>query len=132
MDQRLLSAKYQTCLHVVLPATGHVVLPHTSSRQHCLTPTDTPVGHGASSLRLRADLYFAQTRGLVGRAQSSTPVVQTRGSPGTYEMRRRKRISLHRGPVPIAVGSGQYWAMDFVHDQLLNGRKFRVLTVIDK
>jgi len=41
-------------------------------------------------------------------------------------------ISLHRGPVPIATGGGQYWAMDFVHDQLANGRKFRVLTVIDK
>jgi len=46
--------------------------------------------------------------------------------------RRRKRISLHRGPVPAATSAGQYWAMDFVHDQLANGRKFRVLTVIDK
>jgi len=47
-------------------------------------------------------------------------------------VRRRKRISLHRGPAPIATRSGQYWAMDFVHDQMANGRKFRVLTVIDK
>ena len=47
-------------------------------------------------------------------------------------VRRRKCISLHRGPVPTATGGGQYWAMDFVHDQLANGRKFRVLTVIDK
>lgn len=47
-------------------------------------------------------------------------------------VRRRKRISLHRGPVPVATSGGQYWAMDFVHDQLSSGRKFRVLTVIDK
>jgi putative transposase len=47
-------------------------------------------------------------------------------------VRRRKRISLHRGPVPTATGGGQYWAMDLVHDQLANGRTFRVLTVIDK
>lgn len=47
-------------------------------------------------------------------------------------VRRKKRISLHRGPVPTATAGGQYWAMDFVHDQLQNGRKFRVLTVIDK
>lgn len=47
-------------------------------------------------------------------------------------VRRRKRISLHRGPVPTASRAGQYWAMDFVHDQLAGGRKFRVLTVIDK
>ena len=45
---------------------------------------------------------------------------------------RRKRISVHRGPPPVATTCGQYWAIDFVHDQLSNGRKFRVLTVIDK
>jgi putative transposase len=47
-------------------------------------------------------------------------------------VRRRKRISLHRGPTPVATRRGEYWAMDFVHDQLQNGRKFRVLTIIDK
>ncbi len=47
-------------------------------------------------------------------------------------VRRRKRISLHRGPVPVATTRNEYWSMDFVHDQLANGRKFRVLTVIDK
>lgn len=47
-------------------------------------------------------------------------------------VRRRKRISLHRGPVPAATRANEYWTMDFVHDQLANGRKFRVLTVLDK
>jgi putative transposase len=47
-------------------------------------------------------------------------------------VRRRKRISLHRGPAPVPTGVNQSWSMDFVHDQLLNGHKFRVLTVIDK
>ena len=47
-------------------------------------------------------------------------------------VKRRKRISLHRGPVPAATTRNEYWAMDFVHDQLVNGRAFRVLTVIDK
>ncbi len=46
--------------------------------------------------------------------------------------RRRKRVSLHRGPAPRAAAAGQYWAMDFVHDQLADGSKFRVLTIIDK
>jgi putative transposase len=45
-------------------------------------------------------------------------------------VRRRKRISLHRGPVPVATSGGQHWAMDFVHVQLSGGRKFWVLTVI--
>jgi len=34
--------------------------------------------------------------------------------------------------MPVVTSSDQYWAMDFVHDQLPSGRKFRVLTVIDK
>jgi len=46
--------------------------------------------------------------------------------------KRRRKMSLHRGPTPKPTGPGQYWAMDFVHDQLLNGRKFRVLTGVDK
>jgi putative transposase len=46
--------------------------------------------------------------------------------------KRRRKMSLHRGPTPKPTGPGQYWAMDFVHDQLLSGRKFRVLTGVDK
>jgi putative transposase len=46
--------------------------------------------------------------------------------------RRRKKISLHRGPTPLPTARCQYWAMDFVHDQLITGRAFRVLTVVDK
>ena len=47
-------------------------------------------------------------------------------------VRRRKRLSLHRGPVPSPTAANQHWSMDFVHDQLLNGRPFRILTVIDQ
>ena len=46
--------------------------------------------------------------------------------------RRKKRLSLHRGAVPPARGRNEYWSMDFVHDQLVTGRAFRVLTVIDQ
>jgi putative transposase len=46
--------------------------------------------------------------------------------------RRKKRLSLHRGAVPAARGRHQHWSMDFVHDQLVTGRTFRVLTVIDQ
>ena len=46
-------------------------------------------------------------------------------------MRRRKRMSLHRGPAPRPTSLGERWSMDFVHDQLANGRAFRVLTVVD-
>ena len=45
---------------------------------------------------------------------------------------RRKHASLHRGIPPAASRAHERWSMDFVHDVLLNGRPFQVLTVLDQ
>jgi putative transposase len=47
-------------------------------------------------------------------------------------VRRRKHMTLHRGPAPTPTGPDQRWSMDFVHDQLFDGRPFRLLTVVDQ
>lgn len=47
-------------------------------------------------------------------------------------MRRRKHMCLHRGPAPKAQSLHERWSMDFVHDQLFDGRPSRVLTVVDQ
>lgn len=47
-------------------------------------------------------------------------------------VRRRKHMCLHRGPVPQAQRTHERWSMDFVHEQLCDGRPFRVLTVVDQ
>ena len=47
-------------------------------------------------------------------------------------VKRRKHMALHRGPAPVPTSRGQRWSMDFVHDALLDGRTFRVLTVVDQ
>lgn len=47
-------------------------------------------------------------------------------------VRRRKRLSLHRGPAPIPQTRDERWSMDFVHDQLSDGRPIRMLTVVDQ
>jgi len=47
-------------------------------------------------------------------------------------VRRRKHQALHCGPAPMPVGPAERWSMDFVHDQLADGRPFRVLTVVDQ
>jgi putative transposase len=67
------------------------------------------------------------------RIQSSTRNHnRLEGLQGRLRARRKKRLSLHHGAVPPAGGRNQYWSMDFVHDQLVTGRAFRVLTVIDQ
>jgi len=44
--------------------------------------------------------------------------------------KRRVKAKLREDRSP-ATGANQVWAMDFVHDQLFDGRKFRVLTMVD-
>ena len=45
--------------------------------------------------------------------------------------RTRKRVSTPRRPAEIISGPGECWAMDFVHDNLADGRAIRILTIID-
>lgn len=47
-------------------------------------------------------------------------------------VRRRKHMALHRGPAPVPTGRHQRWSMDFVRDQLFDGRPFRVLAIVDQ
>lgn len=49
-----------------------------------------------------------------------------------YRIRRRKHASQHRGIPPAATQAHERWSMDFVHDALVDGRAFRVLTVVDQ
>ncbi len=47
--------------------------------------------------------------------------------------KQRKRIARRqRIPAPLAARPDQCWAMDFVSDQLADGRSFRVFTVVDQ
>ena len=49
------------------------------------------------------------------------------------QVRRKRRKKLIRPRVPMLVPDtvNQRWSMDFVSDQLANGRRFRVLNVVD-
>jgi transposase InsO family protein len=40
-------------------------------------------------------------------------------------------VAAARTPIPRPEGVNSRWSTDFVHDQLANGRRFRVLTIID-
>ena len=39
---------------------------------------------------------------------------------------------MQRGHVAPPTAANQHWSMDFVHDQMHDGHKFRILTVIDQ
>ena len=43
----------------------------------------------------------------------------------------RKRAIGTRAPILVPMGPNQQWSLDFVSDQLTDGRRFRTLTVVD-
>jgi putative transposase len=50
---------------------------------------------------------------------------------GLRTRRRKKLPSVMRSPLPVPAGPNDQWAMDFVHDSFVNGRKFKCLSVLD-
>jgi putative transposase len=48
------------------------------------------------------------------------------------QRRGRKRVAVPRSPRVTPTGPNQRWSMDFVHDRLVDGRAFRVLTMLDE
>ena len=47
-----------------------------------------------------------------------------------WRRRGRKRAVGARAPAPVLALPNQRWSLDFVHDQLANGRRFRVLNMM--
>jgi putative transposase len=45
--------------------------------------------------------------------------------------KRRKRLTRPRVPLEVPIKPNQRWSLDFVHDQLSDGRRIRVLNVVD-
>ena len=57
---------------------------------------------------------------------------QMEGLQVRMRVRRRKHMCVQRGVVPRATRPVERWSMDFIHDQLFDGRPMRMLTVIDQ
>lgn len=45
--------------------------------------------------------------------------------------KRRKKLQRPRTPMAVPTRANERWSLDFVSDQLANGRRFRVLNVVD-
>ena len=45
--------------------------------------------------------------------------------------RGRRRATGSRAPAPVLALPNQRWSLDFVHDQLATGRRFRILNIVD-
>jgi putative transposase len=56
---------------------------------------------------------------------------QEEGMTLRQRLRGRRRVAVNRRERPKQNGPNQVWSLDFVADQLADGRRFRALTVVD-
>lgn len=87
-------------------------------------------GRGTSALRQPTVAILLRREGIVANHKSVERVYREEGLSLRLK-RRRKRVNhlLMRPPSPM--GPNQHWAMDFMSDCLMNGRRLRMLTVVD-
>ncbi len=70
-----------------------------------------------------------RTEGLVQNPKRTYRIYREEG----LQVRRKRRKKLTRPRVPMAVPTrvNERWSVDFVSDQLANGRRFRVFNIVD-
>jgi putative transposase len=68
-----------------------------------------------------------------GRAVNAKRVYRLYKEEGlTVRVKRRRKLAAQaRVPLPAPAAPGERWAMDFMSDALMDGSRFRVLTVVD-
>jgi len=70
-----------------------------------------------------------RTEGLVRNHKRTYRIYREEGLQ--VRTKRRKKLTRPRVPMAVPVRVNERWSMDFVSDQLANGRRIRVLNVVD-
>lgn len=70
-----------------------------------------------------------RTEGLVKNKKRTYRIYTEQGLQ--VRTKKRKKLKRPRAPMIVPSAPNERWSMDFVSDQLSNGRRFRVLNVID-
>ena len=133
-------------------AVAHLVSSHeVSERRACLTlgvnrtgvryrscrPTDEALRDRLVALAaLRRRFGYRRLFVLLrreGDRSSRNRVYRVYRAEGLSVRRRkgRRRAVGVRAPIPVVARINERWSLDFVHDQMANGRRFRVLNIVD-
>lgn len=113
-----------------------VGLSRTGYRYQASEKTDTPLRERMKVLATSYPRYgYLLLHGLL---KNESLVINKKRTYRIYteeklQVRTKKRKKLQRPRVPMSVPSrvNERWSMDFVSDQLFNGRRFRVFNIID-
>jgi len=80
-------------------------------------------GYRRLHILLRREGYVVNHKRLFRLYKEERLIVRRRGG--------RKRAMGTRAPITLPLQPNQRWSLDFVSDQFLDGRRFRILTVVD-
>lgn len=70
-------------------------------------------------------------KSLAGANRKKTQRLYKEEGLAVRRRRSRRRAVGTRAPAPVLALPNQRWSLDFVHDQMASGRRFRVLNVVD-
>ena len=79
-----------------------------------------------AEVRLKSAMTMANTI-----TRKKTPRLYREEKLAVRRRRNRRRAIGARAPAPVLALPNQRWSLDFVHDQLASGRRFRVLNIVD-
>ncbi|BAR55640.1 putative transposase [Bradyrhizobium diazoefficiens] len=81
-------------------------------------------GYRRLHVLLRREGYLVNHKKLFRLYREERLAVRRRGG--------RKRALGTRAPMVVPIAPNDRWSLDFVSDQLTDGRRFRILTVVDE
>jgi len=106
-------------------------LPQRGRRTGVASNTNSRVGERPHQLGLPTDLDQATRKGwLVNRKQVYRLYKQVGLSIRSKKPRRHRGVA-KRMPPPASSRPDESWSMDFMADELFDGRRFRLLTIVD-
>lgn len=88
------------------------------------------IAHDRRRFGYRRLHVLLKSEGLVQNRKKTERLYREEGLKVRRRRGRRRAIGT-RAPIPVAAEPNARWSLDFVHDQLVCGRRFRVLNVVD-
>lgn len=111
-------------------------LSRTMFRYQCKSPTDNLIRARLKALATQYPAYgylllhgLLKAEGLVTNKKHTYRLYTEEGLQ--VRTKKRKKLTRPRQPIDLPSAPNQRWSMDFVSDQRSNGRRFRVLNVVD-
>lgn len=106
-------------------------LPLCGGRRQCTPPANQGNHRSPGSLWLPQSSRHAQAGGLGDNHKRIYRLYREQGLSLRLKRPRRNKSAQRRQPQPQGLYPNHVWGMDFVSDALFDGRRLRLLTVID-